>query len=267
MNTIACLGDSTTYNGTLGVRADQFYPHLLSKLLPSGWQCRNFGKSGDSTPLVLARVPDLATWETPEIVVVYAGTNDTNSGHYSTVQASPAPTTTTLAVGTGVGATMPVGSNILVNGKPTRVTAQSGDNLTFVASAAIGTPTAGQTVTPDTKANLASTVGAIRALGCRNVLVVGHPYMNYSSGGDTTSAQQASAATLRALQQGAAVQVGAPYVDLYAFCRDRILAGTDTQGDHLYHVLDSNIHPSPYGSSVWASAIFQAITQNMWLHP
>lgn len=261
--TIAAIGDSYTYNGTLGTRADQFYPYLLAKLLRArgyNLRARNFGRSGDSTPMVLSRATSVFNWETPDMVVVMCGINDTNGGHFSTVQVSPAPTSTTCSVAAGVGASMPVGSHITINGIKVVVTGQNVDALTFAPPyAGIAS---GQNVLPDTYANL---VDIVRTYDNKSrPIIVGSPYLNFSAGGDTTSSETGQSAAIRAIQKQVATDEGIPYVDLYAYCKARILAGTDAQGSFTYHVLDNNSHPSPYGSQVWAQAIFDAVTALDW---
>lgn len=134
-----------------------------------------------------------------------------------------------------------------------------------------GTPSlaivyAGQNdVAIDTQANLQSIVASIQAAGCSRVLVCGSHYMNFSSGGDTTSAQDAGYATLRGKQSAAAAASGAAYVDLYAYMRALIVAGTYTQGDDTaWHVAVGNTHLNAVGQQIVADAIFAKMQAQGW---
>lgn len=133
-----------------------------------------------------------------------------------------------------------------------------------------GTPSlaivyAGQNdVAVDTEANLETIVTQIRAAGCSRVLVVGTHYMNWTSGGDTTSVQDATFAALRVKQAAAAAGVSAPFVDLYAYMRALIVAGTYVQGDFAWHVADANTHLNAIGQQIIADAMMEVIEAQGW---
>jgi lysophospholipase L1-like esterase len=267
-NFIAALGDSLTYNNSLGVPPNLFYPAMLAKgmnALGCNVKARNFGHSGDSTCMALARIALTTSWEIPQLVVIYLGTNDLNSTCVGTVQASPAPTTTSCSVTAGVGQYLPVGTWITINGQSTRVLTQVADALTFTAVASI--PVSGQTVQADTQSNLVAIVNWFKAAGVPQIVLLGQHYFNFSSGNyDTVSTPNAVNAALRVLQEAAATATSVPYVDLYAWMSALITGGTDTQGSNSWHVYAGNLHLNAYGQNILANAILSTIkAQTGWV--
>ena len=268
-NIICALGDSLTYNNSLGVPPNLFYPHQVAELLNAAGanvRDRNFGRSGDSTGMAWARIGFCTYREIPQLAVLFLGTNDLNAGKFGTVQASPAPTTTSCSVTAGVGQYMPAGTYIQVNGISVQVATQVADALTWANP--ITLPVVGQQVNCDTQAALIAMVNWFKALSASmKVLVVGHHYQNYSAGSyDTITTQNPTLATLRGLQSAAAAACGVPYVDMYAFMKARIVAGTDVQGSFSWHVLDQNVHLNAYGQSILAQAIVATIqAQAGWI--
>lgn len=80
---VACVGDSITFGAGVEDRDKNNYPKVLSGLLSSTFEVRNFGRSGAT----LARAGDLPYWNTeefkgvnawvPDVVILKLGTNDT----------------------------------------------------------------------------------------------------------------------------------------------------------------------------------------------
>lgn len=267
-HSIACIGDSLTHNHTLGVWPHEFWPEsLATKLRASpnnaGVQARNFGKNGDPSAGMIERFAHMTRFDTPVIGLIYGGVND--SQYSSTVQASPAPTTTTFSVAAAKGLGYRAGSYALVNGVSKLIQSVATDAITV--SVPFGAPpSAGQTVAPDTQINLQTMVASLVASGCSRNVILGLHYYNYTALADTTSVELAANATLRGLQRAAATASGAVYCDLYAYMRALILAGTVTQGSFSWHVADSNLHLNAYGEGIVADAVLQTIqAQTGWI--
>lgn len=90
--TLAAIGDSLTHNTTLGVRPDQFYPEQLAVRLRAEVvpiRSRNFGRSGNTTTQMLARLSRMTHFDIPDLAVVWGGVNDPgNSIPGATTQAN-----------------------------------------------------------------------------------------------------------------------------------------------------------------------------------
>lgn len=258
-----CVGDSLTLHYGI-LSHDQFYPYFVQgdmQAVGCPIQFRNAGISGDTTSQMVARMASLLRYGTPDMAVIYGGYND--SGNASSVSGSGA-TTTSIPVQTGHGVRFAVGSYVRISSQSVRVTAVATDTLT-VSPALSGAPANTTAVAIDTQVNLQVIAQYLQAAGCTRIMIVGLHYANYSSGGDTTSAQSATFQTLRGLQSAAATAVGATYVDAYAWMRLLILNGTTVrgvvyvQGDHVWHLADSNIHLTGPGENILADAINAAI--------
>lgn len=257
------VGDSHTFNSSFGVVESDFYPRELSRLLGDNKLALNFGVSGDTTGNMIARLPEVLEAGAPEFAVIYGSTNDV-SGE-TTVQASPAPTTTAFTVAATFGNRYGAGALITVNGVNAEVLSVATDRITVTAPLGF-TPTAGQTVSLRTQANLVKIGQAIQASGCTRLIVPGLHYYNFASGlGDTTTTPNPSSAALRAAQMSAASALGAVHVDLYDWMRDLIVAGTYTQGDDTaWHVAVSDAHLNAVGEQILADAIFAAMQAQGW---
>jgi lysophospholipase L1-like esterase len=259
------LGDSHTYNTAYGIYAQSFYPARVEAARRAAGRklvSLSYGVSGNTTGNIFARLSSVLEDGAPDFAVVYAGQNDTTT---TTVQAAPAPTATTFTVGAGAGAGFPAGTEITVNGVAATVLSVAADAITLTAPRAGGAPAAGNVVAVDTAANLAKIVSAIRGAGCSRVVICGAHYMNFASGGDTTSVQVAPYAALRVVQAAAAVSNGALFVDLYAYMRALIVAGTYLQGsDTVWHVAIGNTHLNATGEQILADAINAALTAQGW---
>lgn len=237
MRYAAITGDSYTYNLGNSLLPADFYPHQAEKRL-ADLRIRNIGISGNTTAQMLGRMNGLVQYEIPAWAGIYGGTNDGGAANQSTVQASPSPTTTVFALGSGKAASMAKpGSWLTLNGQDRQVQSVSGDTVTLV-TALSGAPTAGDAVVIATTKNLTAIGQFLRLRGCANVIIGLAHYCNYS-GGDTVSTQAVGKAAERALQQAAATALNAPVVDFHAAMRARIVAGTDAQDYTATTVVDS----------------------------
>lgn len=247
----AAEGDSHTFNVSFGMPDTEFYPHLIGAA--EGIAAGNFGSSGESSAKMLAEVDTMFAADLPSIATIYAGSNDT----VTTVLASPAPTGNSFTVASA--AKLAVGGWVLVNGESREIVTLSGDGV--VLGAALSTvPVAGDEVTVDTVTNLRLWVQAVKAKGGARVVIIGSHYLNFVSGGDTTTTEQNLRAGIRVAQRAAAVAEGVQYVDTYAYMRDLILAGGVVQGDWtVWHQGATNTHLTPAGEQVLADAIRAAI--------
>jgi len=105
-------------------------------------------------------------------------------------------------------------------------------------------------------------------------VVVEQHYLNYSSGGDTQSAQYYLSSSLNPggvrYQEAAAVSAEAnPNIVLanaYQYFYNLIANGLETQGSYAWHQADQNIHFSELGESYMADLLYSTITaQPSWL--
>lgn len=230
MRYAAIIGDSYTLNTGNGLTPDQYYPHQASKRLSADLRIRNLGVSGNTSAAGVGRMSALLQFGVPEWVGIYLGANDTNAGNQSTVQASPAPTSTTFSVGAGKAATMAKpGSWLTVNGEDRQVLSVATDAITL-ATALSGTPASGDAVAIATTKNLIQIGQFVRAMGCQKVWFGLAHFLNWSTGGDTTGSPSSSGAAMRAKQQAAATALSAEVVDFYTPMSDRIVSGIDAAG-------------------------------------
>lgn len=127
-----------------------------------------------------------------------------------------------------------------------------------------------------TTANIVAMAQALVAKGTNFIVVIGQHYKNWSSGGDTTTTQEATYAGLRTAQQNAvaalvAAGINAIYADMYAIMRGLIVDGTETQGSNCWSAVANNQHLSSKrtrdgvhdgGHDVIGKAVAAAITGN-----
>jgi hypothetical protein len=100
----------------------------------------------------------------------------------------------------------------------------------------------------------------------QRIVVLSTNYLNYSTGGDTTSVPYSANVNIRSANSAAVtaqnVNISSVpsvvYVNLYEFQRQRILAGKDTAGGYSWHVADSNQHHNAYGHELVKLAIFDS---------
>lgn len=262
--TILAMGDSLTVaTGYAGVTAADAYVKQLDTRQARIVYSVNAGYSGDTTSKMMARKTELIRYATPNVLILYGGTNDAATA--STVQASPTPTATAFAVGSGFGPSFAAGGWILVGGVQARVQSIAGDTLTLSAPLAGGAPSVGAVAEVDTTKNLVEMGLYAKATGCTRILVIGNHYWNFASAGDTTTTEWPRNATLRAKQQAAATTLGAVYVDLYAYMRALIVGGTYVQGDYTsWHVANGDQHLTKVGQTILTDAIEAALIAQGW---
>lgn len=262
---LVCIGDSHTYNATLSAFPDEFYTNKLEGLLNAN-SCNvtgyNRGSSGNTTGQMLARVSLLPV---ADIAVIYGGVNDLQ--YASTVQASPAPTSTVFAVASGKGANYQPGTYLTVGGDSALIASVSTDTITLASALAGGAPVVGAAVAIDTQTNLTAIGNAIRTAGCTRIVYGLMHYLNYSTSGDTHATPLAANVTLRGLQTAAAAAVtGAVTCNFWSYMDNLIQTGAATQGSYSWHVLDSNGHLNAYGELILAQALYATIAaQTGWL--
>lgn len=259
---IASIGDSLTNNYVYGVTCAEYHPRRLASALNAiGCAVKplNLGVSGDSSGMMIARMAGLVQFGVPVVGVIYAGTNDLGTNGTTAVTAATTPSTTQFSVTTGSGVRFPAGSYITINSQTVKIQARSTDLLT-VAPALSSAPTTGNAVNCATRQNIVVLGEYLQDAGCNRIIIAGEHYMNYSTGGDTTTVQNATYQTLRGLQSAAATDLDAEYLNLYAYMSALITGGTDTQSSYSWHVADSNIHLNAYGEQIIADAAFGLIS-------
>lgn len=82
-SSLAAIGDSLTHNFSLDVRPDQFWPQRLTALLGGedvAIRARNFGRSGNTTTQMLARLSRMTQFDVPRLAIIWGGVNDPGNG-------------------------------------------------------------------------------------------------------------------------------------------------------------------------------------------
>ena len=254
-------GDSHTFNTTLGVSPDEFYPKLVADALGANTAFVNLGGSGDSSAEMVHQLPAMLTGTRPDIATIYAGAND----GAILVTADTAATTTTFSVDAVRAQRCEVGGYIFVEGEPTQVIARIGADIT-VSPAVSTPPQPGDAVTIDTTKNLETWIDAMTAAGCQKILVVGYHFINHATSGDTVTQESASRAAIRARQSAAATSRGVPYCDTYGHMRNIIQSGAVTEGDDLsWHVAVGDTHLNAAGEAAVAGAVIAQMTALGWI--
>jgi lysophospholipase L1-like esterase len=80
--TLSVIGDSLSFNYILGVKPEQFWPTVLVANLRSLGaliKARNYGKSGNTTTQMVARIAAMTQHEVPDIGIIWGGVNDPGS--------------------------------------------------------------------------------------------------------------------------------------------------------------------------------------------
>lgn len=117
-----------------------------------------------------------------------------------------------------------------------------------------------------TQSNLEAMAAYAKDAGCRRVVILGAPYLNFSSGGDAQGQPFQPYCSVRCAQRDAAASSGALFVDFYGYLSGLISSGTETQGSFSWHVQDMNQHLNALGWSYAAQAVYNAIaSQPVWL--
>lgn len=259
--TLTAMGDSYTYAINGGVTANQAFVKVLDSRLSRVTYSVNVGISGNTTGNMMARRWQILRVATPNMCTIYGGQNDSVT---TTVQASPSPTTTTFSVAAGQGTRYGVDGWITVGGVQAQILSIATDAITLTAPLAGGAPVAGAVVANDTQKNLTELALYVKNAGCKRVMILGRHYDNLASGADTTTVELPANAALRAKQQAAATAAGVVYVDLYAWMRALIIAGTRTQGNFAEHVSSSDSHLTALGQTTIADAVEATIIAQGW---
>lgn len=259
--TAFAMGDSLTYAVNGSVLANQAYIAQLDTRLSRIVLAVNGGNSGDSTSSMMSRRWQMIRQGTPNLCIIYGGTNDVVTN--DTVKATPTPTSTAFALNT-YGAYYEADGWITVAGESAQILSRAGNLVTLKAPLAAGAPATGAAVAHDTQKNLTELANYVKNAGCKRILIVGMHYFNFTTGADTTSVQLARNAGLRTKQQAAATATGSVYVDLYAWMSALITAGTYTQGDFGWHLADADQHLNLAGQTILADAIEAAIIAQGW---
>lgn len=256
---LTAMGDSYTYAINGGVIASQAYVKQLDTRLSKVVWSENLGLSGNTTSNMWERRWQLLRAGTPNMAILYgSGSNDVNGA----VQASPAPTSTVFSVATGT--PFGVGAWITVAGESAQILSIATNAITLTAPLAGGAPAAAAVVAHDTERNLTELATYLKNAGCSRVMILGRHYDNLAIGADTTTVENAANAAARVKQQAAAAAAGVVYVDLYAWMRALIIAGTRTQGNYAEHVSSTDQHLSVLGQTTIADAIEATITAQGW---
>jgi lysophospholipase L1-like esterase len=263
MKVIACIGDSMVFHQSLGVSPSDFWHYKLQKALRAQGcevMCRNWGRSGWGTSQLMVAQANVLAYEVPDVALIMAGHNDFTQ----TIQvvASPVPTTTSCSVTPGKGVYLDVGCSFTINGQVRTVATRSTDAITWLVPLS-GTPNTGDALTVNTAVNLQALGQYLVGKGAK-VGFVGKPYQNFSTGSyDTVNAQDSVMAATRTAQKAAADALGVPYVDMYAWMKNLIVTGVDTQGSYSWHVFDQNTHHNAYGNQIIADATLAALTSSI----
>lgn len=251
-------GDSHTFNTSYGVALQGFYPALVTSQLGPNCVSGNFGWSGDSSAEMVNQIPAFSVDSRPDIATIYAGAND---GPID-ILATPTPTTTSFDV--ALAARLAAGGWVSVNGEVVQITDKTGDTIT-VSPALSTAPTGSDQVNIETGLNIEAWVDAMTALGVPKIMVIGYHYMNWASGGDTTTTEHPTRAALRAEQAAAAAAKGVPFCDTFSHMRAAVIAGDVSPGDDLsWHVAVGNTHLNAAGEQAVANAVYDAFVAQGW---
>lgn len=256
-------GDSHTYNNsveTWGVAASDFYAQRVADALGPNVIAANYGWSGDSSSEMVYQLPEFLADGRPDIATIYAGAND---GPVD-ITDETVPSTTQMSVTNALRTRLEPGGFVTVNGEQARVAARQGNLITLEAPLAAA-PVAGDTITPDTQANIEIWIDELTSQGVTKIAVIGFHFMNFASGGDTPTYEHPSRAAIRNLQRAAATSRGVPYIDTYAHMAAQISSGAVTQGDDLaWHVAEGNTHLNIAGEQAIADAVYGAFVALGW---
>lgn len=123
-----------------------------------------------------------------------------------------------------------------------------------------------------TQANIETLIQTILTSGCDKVLVINTQYLNFSTGGDTTTDPYDTYATLRGFQVEAVSSFATSnpgqvvLVDLYGYMKSLIVNGTETQGSFSWHVADSNQHLNLLGNTYVHNIVLSTLqAQDGWI--
>ncbi len=256
-------GDSHTYNtneATWGVGVNQFYAQRVADSLGPRVLAANFGWSGDSSSEMVYQLPDFFVDGRPDIATIYAGAND---GQISLIDET-VPTATQFSVRYIYRTRLEPGGFVIINGEQARVAARDDNLITLEAPLSV-VPSVGDTIAPDTQANIEYWIDEVRAKGVTKIAVIGYHFMNFATGGDTPTVQHNSRKKIRDKQLAAATSRNVPYIDTYAHMAGKITSGEVALGDDLsWHVDLGNTHLNVAGEQAVADAVYDAFVSLGW---
>lgn len=274
---LACIGDSLTRNYTTQTKIHEFWPTVLAGLLREvGIYARaiNAGSSGNHTGQMVVRKTAMTCGEDPRIAVIFGGVND--PGNASTTFAGTNWTgSDEIAIAGSDYTKFEFGEYVLAGGNRYLVTNYYVPNAAIkVTPNLVADIAAGTAVTHDTQYNILTMATHAIDNGADYVIVVGAHYLNFTSGaGDTLSVDYAAYAPVRAAQAAAVTSIAAArpsasvlFVDLHAYFKALIQAGTVAQGDDTaWHVAVSDQHLNATGQQYIANAIYDAMEAEGWI--
>lgn len=304
LRTLGAAGDSQTdAQAGWGVEGWNVWPARLAEQLTlrstDTYQARNLGLSGDTSRLLLDRFGQTMKFGVPDIGVVAIGVNDPGASiTAATTQNNIRSAIMALkhrARGNGIDMSVSVAGQAslpAVAEHGSRYVVES-DTSTVGGTAAWGSgmaATVGGTATGPTVWEFRYPIAGEAGWGriaksttpptaVDQVIVLGAPYLNWTTGGDTPSTPDATRLATRTAQAAAAtaenVTVGGVptvvFADLYALMRDRIVAGTDpdfstTSYDaaRSWHTVQNNQHLNTYGHMLAVTSLAATITSAGW---
>ena len=256
-------GDSHTFNtneATWGVSPSQFYAQRVADALGPRVISVNYGWSGDSSAEMVHQLPAFSVDGRPDIATIYAGAND---GPISIIN-DTVPTSSQFSVTHSLRTRLEPGGFVEVNGEKGRVAARDG-NLITLEGPLLAAPQVGETISPDTQANIEHWIDEVSATGVSKIAVIGYHLMNFSTGGDTPTYEHPNRVAIRDKQKAAAASRGVPYIDTYAHMAGKISFGEVTAGDDLsWHVAVGNTHLNVAGEQAVADAVYDAFVALGW---
>jgi len=246
---LACMGDSLTTSAPgYGLTAADEHPCRMGQALQLQFPqhdiaVRALGIGGNSTAQMVGRKKAMTQFEVPAIGVLYGGANDPSLS--STVNGGAA-TTTVIPVQAGAGPNYGVGSWVKINGERRQIGSIAGDTLTL-ATALSAAPANTTAVAIDTELNLLELALYLKSAGCTRVLVHGQHMKNWTAGGDTLVAEEATYAGLRVAQMAAVADmiaqgIEAVYCDNLAAMRALIASGAEAAGSNCWSAYADNQH-------------------------
>jgi len=238
----------------------QFYAQRVADALGPRVLAANFGWSGDSSSEMVHQLPEFFADSRPDIATIYAGAND---GPIS-ILADTVPTSTQFTVTNSLRTRLEPGGFVTVNGEQSRVIARQ-DNLITLETPLSSAPDVGDTISPDTTANIEYWIDEVSAKGVTKIAVIGYHFMNFASGGDTPSYEHPTRLEIRNKQKAAAASRNVHYIDTYAHMAAKVSSGSVTQGDDLsWHVGVGNTHLNVAGEQAVADAVYDAFVALGW---
>lgn len=291
--TITVGGDSQTdIQAGYGVEAWNVWGARLADALSLGnknrFRPRIFGLSGDTSAQLIARAGAMLYYDIPTVAGIAIGINDTNA---SIDAAGTTLNNRVLIMGLKHGARGDGDSIVISVANVAALPSMAEPGARYVVISDSST-TGGAAARQGQAATIAGTASGPTVWECRypiagepgwgrvatsataptavkKILVVGAPYTNWTTGGDTPSTPNAARLLVRNAQAGAvtaenvtvAGQPSVVFVDVYAFMRQRIVDGKDPDFSVVaydqtrsWHASLNNQHVNAYGHALTAQA-------------